>query len=72
MFDVRRYDDDIASFQTARLFPPFLIPPLARNAEKELPAAACGAMDVPIIAASWLKCHIGKKGATPAGVSGFK
>ncbi len=72
MLDVRGDDDDISRFQAARRLAPFLIPAFSRNAEEDLPAALCGTMGVPVVAAAGLERDVCKKRSDARGVSGFK
>lgn len=51
--------DDCAGQQLLSLLAPLLIPAAPRGAEQDLPAALCGAVYVPVVAAARLKGHIG-------------
>lgn len=43
------------------LLAPFLVPPTAIGAQQNLPAAAASMVDMPVIAAARLKCHVGNE-----------
>ena len=56
----RRYYDHSAGLETYCIFAFFLIPAAACSADKYLSAACRGMMYMPVVAASRLKCDIGK------------
>ena len=55
---VRGDHDDAALVQADGILALFLIPALARGAEKELSAAGSRVMDVPVVAAGGLEGHV--------------
>ncbi len=58
MLDTSRDFDHIASFQGLCRLACFLIPALAGGAQKDLPAALIGLMNVPVVAAARFKGYI--------------
>ena len=58
VFDVRRNIDHASGGQFNRVFAPFLIVSSSADAYQHLAAAAFGAVDMPVVAAARLKCHV--------------
>ena len=61
VFYIRRDNDHGARTEINGSFPFFLIPPFTGCAEEDLSAVFSGVMDVPVVAASGFKRHIGKE-----------
>ena len=51
----------VARFKGAGFFAPLLIPAFAGDAQQNLSAALVGVVDVPVVAAARLECHVGEK-----------
>ena len=67
VLDLCRNGDDRTRRQGDGLFALLLIQALARGADQQLPAAFGGMVDVPVVPASRLEGHIGKKHGALAG-----